>query len=319
MKNNRCYICYESLTENLHFHPACLKKLFGSEQLPEIDFNNKKIESMALELIKQKKGIPGVQKKLSLSLTKSEDHDSTVRRLTIVGYLGGNYILKPPTTEYPFMPEIEDLTMHLASIAKLKVALHGLLPMQDGSLAYITKRFDRNGKKKIAAEDLCQLSHKLTEDKYKSSYEKVGKVIYRYTTTPGEEVLKFFELILFSFIVGNADMHLKNFSLITEDTANITLSPCYDLLSTRLLISSQNDPEDLALPLNGKKQNIRKKDFLELGKSLNITEKVIQNTIESMSTCFPRWEQKIQKSFLNEKLKEQFRELIQMRVNIFNM
>ncbi len=318
MKNNRCYICYESTTDNLSFHPACLKKLFGSEQPPEIDFNNKKIESMALELIKQKKGVPGVQKKLSLSLTKTEKLRSPKKRLTIVGYLGGNYILKPPTSEYPFMPEIEDLTMHLANIAKLNVALHGLFPMQDGSLAYITKRFDRDGEKKIATEDLCQLSHKLTEDKYKSSHERVGKVIYRYATIPGEEVLKFFELILFCFIVGNADMHLKNFSLITEDISNITLAPWYDLLSTRLLFSTQQDSEDLALSLNGKKHNIRKNDFLEFGKNLKISDKAIQNTIEAMKENFSSWEQKIHKSFLNEKLKEQFCELIKMRINILN-
>ena len=314
MKNKHCYICYEPTTETSHFHPICLKKLFGSEQLPEIDFNNKKIETMALELVKQKKGIPGVQRKLSLSLT-TQVH-STTKRFTIVGYLGGDFILKPSTHEYPFMPEIEDLTMHLASIAKLKVALHALLPMQDGSLAYITKRFDRHNMKKIAVEDLCQLSNKLTEDKYKSSYEKVGKVIHRYATFPGEEVLKFFELILFCFMTGNADMHLKNFSLITEDMSSITLSPSYDLLSTRLLIPSKQDPEDVALPLNGKKQNIRKKDFIEFGKSLNISEKVIQNTIESMSTHFSAWEHKIEKSFLNDELKEQYKNLIVMRLGI---
>ena len=318
MKSDRCYICYESTTENPHFHPVCLKKLFGSERLPSINFNNKEIESMALELIKQKHGIPGVQRKLSLSLSRAEDRNQ-VDRLTIVGYLGGDYILKPPTTKYPFMPEIEDLTMHLASIAKLSVAVHGLVPMQDGKLAYITKRFDRDVKRKIATEDLCQLSNKPTEDKYKSSHEKVGKVIYRYTTTPGEEVLKFFELILFCFIVGNADMHLKNFSLLTEDSSNITMAPNYDLLSTRLLISYQDDPEDLALPLNGKKNNIRKKDFFEFGKNLNINEKVILNTVESMTACFPQWQQKIQKSFLSDDLKEQYQELIKEKLEIIKI
>lgn len=318
MKNNRCYICYEITADKSHFHAACLKKLFGSERLPEINFNNKEIESMALELIKQKHGVPGVQRKLSLSLSRTKDktqHD----RLTIVGYLGGDYILKPPTAKYPYMPEIEDLTMHLAGIAKLSVALHGLLPLQDGKLAYITKRFDRNGKKKIAIEDLCQLSQKSTEDKYKSSHEKVGKVIYRYTTTPGEEILKFFELILFCFIVGNADMHLKNFSLITEDSSNVVLAPNYDLLSTRLLISEQDDPDDLALPLNGKKRNLRKKDFFEFGKNLNITEKVIQYTIESVTGHFPQWQQKIQNSFLSSELKEQFQELIKNRLDIIKI
>lgn len=318
MKNNHCYICYESTTENPHFHPACLKKLFGSERLPEINFNNKEIESMALELIKQKQGIPGVQRKLSLALSKPKDR-SQIDRLTIVGYLGGDYILKPPTTTYPFMPEIEDITMHLADIAKLSVALHGLLPMQDGKLAYITKRFDREVKKKIATEDLCQLSQKSTEDKYKSSYEKIGKVIYRYSSIPGEEILKYFELILFCFIVGNADMHLKNFSLITEDSSNIIMAPNYDLLSTRLLISHHDDPDDLALPLNGKKSNIRKKDFLEFGKNLNIREKVILNVIESVTGYFPQWQQKIQKSFLSDELKEQYQELIKQRLEIFKI
>ncbi|MCD6039668.1 MAG: toxin HipA [Gammaproteobacteria bacterium] len=317
MKHSRCYICYESNAEISYFHSSCLKKLFGSTQLPQINFNNKEIESIALGLVKQKKGLPGVQKKLSLSLTQAVEGDH--KKLSIGGYLGGEYILKPPTLAYPCMPEIEDLTMHLATIAKLEVALHGLLPMANGNLAYITKRFDRNGKKKIAAEDLCQLSHKLTEDKYKSSYEKVGKVIYRYTTTPGEEILKFFELILFCFIIGNADMHLKNFSLITEDISNITLSPCYDLLSTRLLISVKHDSEELALSLNGKKQNIQKKDFIEFGKNLTIPLKVIESSIAAMSTYFLPWEQKIQKSFLNSELKEKFCNLIKMRLRVLEI
>lgn len=315
MKHNRCYICYEPVTDKSHYHSACLKKLFDSTQLPQLDFSHRDIEAIAFELIKQKKGIPGVQKKLSLSLSETENQKG--KRLTVIGYMGGEYILKPPTHEYPFMPEIEDLTMHLASMAKLNVALHGLLPMPNGSLAYITKRFDRHKRRKIAVEDLCQLSHKLTEDKYKSSYEKIGKVIDRYTTIPGEEILKFFEIILFCFIIGNADMHLKNFSLITEDVSNITLSPCYDLLSTRLLISAQHDPEELALSLNGKKQHIRKKDFIEFGKNLNIPEKVMQNTMHAMSTYLPTWEQKIQNSFLSDELKEQFCQLIKMRLQLF--
>ncbi len=312
MKPNRCYICYEAINDKSHFHPTCVKKLFGTKELPDFDFNHKKIEAMALELVKQKKGIPGVQKKLSLTLTKADETHH--KRLTIVGYLGGDYILKPPSSDYPFMPEIEDLTMHLAEIAKLNVALHGLLPMQGGKLAYITKRFDRMGKKKIGVEDLCQLSQKMTEDKYKSSYEKVGKIINHYASMPNEEKLKFFELILFSFLVGNADMHLKNFSLITEDTTNICLSPWYDLLSTRLLIPAKVDPEELALSLNGKKQNIRKKDFIEFGKNLEIPEKVMHNSIEFMHSCFPAWNQKIENSFLPDDLKDQFCKLIKTRM-----
>lgn len=307
MKNNRCYFCYQLTQEHSHFHATCLKKLFGSDQVPEISFNSKEIEVLALALVKQKRGIPGVQKKISLDLEKGANKQ---QRLTIVGYLGGNYILKPPTNQYPFMPEIEDLTMHLASIAKIPVALHSLIPMQDGKLAYITKRFDRKGNKKIAIEDLCQLSQKSTDDKYKSSSERVGKIIYQYTSTPGDEVLKYFELILFCFIVGNADMHLKNFSLVTEDVHNITTAPNYDLLATRLLISAKYDHEELALSINGKKSNLTQNDFFIFGKNLNIPEKVIQNSIDAMSECLPKWRQMIQSSFLNDELKRQFEYLI---------
>lgn len=313
MKSNRCYICYEIIEPNIHFHPQCSKKLFQSEQAPLLDFNDQEIEHLALELINQKIGIPGVQKKLSLFLERSKKENSQPSRLTIIGYLAGDYILKPPTKEFPYMPELEDLTMHLADIAKIKVALHSLVPMKNGALAYITKRFDRKGKQKIAVEDLCQLSLKLTEQKYRSSSENIGKIIYQHASTPGEEILNLFQLILFCFLVGNADMHLKNFSLLTEDSNNITLSPCYDLLSTRLLIPEHIDPEELALPVNGKKRNIRRKDFIAFGENLKIPPKVIERTIESMIENIGQWEAKIQKSFISETLKAQYLELIWKR------
>lgn len=310
---NRCYICYEPTAAEEQYHPACLKQLFNTEQLPELAFKDNDIATLALELVKEKKGLPGVQEKLSLSLQFSEKNIPATSRLTIVGYLGGEYIFKPPTTQYPHMPEIEDLTMHLAAIAKIQVAQHGLIAMHNDTLAYITKRFDRNGQQKIAVEDFCQLSEKLTENKYKGSYEQLAKIIAYYASIPGEEILKFFELILFNFLVGNADMHLKNFSLITQDLANIVLAPSYDLLSTRLLISEHDDPEELALPLNGKKRNIRRNDFVAFGKNLNIPEKVIYHTMQSMIGFRPQWEEKIKQSFLPTHLREKYLTLIDER------
>lgn len=314
MTHKRCYICYEMTLDDAQYHKKCLKKLFATEHMPKIAFNSADIESLALELIKQKIGVPGVQQKLSLSLISSQENEHISSRLTIMGYLGGEYILKPPTPEYPQMPEIEDLTMHLAALANIEVALHGLIPMSDGKLAYITKRFDRKGKQKIAVEDLCQLSQKLTENKYRSSSEQVGKTITYYTTIPGEAALKFFELILFCFLVGNADMHLKNFSLITQDLAQIVLAPSYDLLSTRLLIPEHYDSEELALTVNGKKSNFRQKDFVAFGKNLNIPEKVIYRTIDQFVQILPRWKTKIVQSFLDDKLKEQYQDLIALRM-----
>ncbi len=298
------------IKENAEYHPACLKKLFHSEFLPMLSFSSKDISSMALEYVKEKRGLPGVQKKLSLSLARSKKNEPYKSRLTVIGYLGGEYILKPPAENYPYMPEIEDLTMHLAEIANISVAQHGLIKMSDGDLAYITKRFDRKGKNKIAVEDLCQLSLKLTENKYKSSCENIGKIIRQYSSVPGDDILRFFELVLFSFIVGNADMHLKNFSLLTLDPANIKLAPSYDLLSTKLLISEHIDPEQVALPLNGKKSNLRKKDFIALAENLKIPNKVIEYTISTMVNYQKKWEDKINDSFLTVDLKNSFKNLI---------
>lgn len=259
-------------------------------------------------------GIPGVQRKLSLSkiIDKKENKSP---RLTIVGYLGGEYILKPPTHEYPYMPEIEDLTMHLAQMANIEVVSHGLLAMDNNSLAYITKRFDRKGKHKLAVEDLCQLSLKSTEHKYRSSYEAVGNIIYQYASAPGDAVLKYFELILFSFIVGNTDMHMKNFSLLTEDVNNIRLAPAYDLVSTRLLIPYHLDPEESALPLNGKNRNLHLKDFTALGKTLRIPDKVISFARESMINKRNAWNELIENSFLPNPLKAQYTALIGQQID----
>lgn len=307
-------MCYEEVDQGVQYHPTCLKKLFNSEQLPDFSFSSKDIGLMALEQIKEKRGLPGVQKKLSLALEEDKKNKS-VSRLTMIGYLGGEYILKPPTSEYPQMPEIEDLTMHMAEIADISVAPHGLIQMDNAEFAYITKRFDRDGANKFAVEDLCQLSLKLTEQKYKSSYESIGKIIRTYSKIPGDDILRFFELVLFSFVVGNADMHLKNFSMITQIQQKIRLSPCYDLLSTKLLIPEHNDPEELALPLNGKKSNFRRKDFLVFGKNLKIPDKVIEYAISNMISNHAKWETKINQSFLSATLKAQLKELLKRNLN----
>lgn len=310
-----CYVCYEKVDSKGHYHSACSKKLFQSETPPKLDFSENDIEKLATEYVKNRMGIPGVQRKLSLGLLKNKSEPIPVLRLTIIGYLGGEYILKPPSQDYPNMPELEDLTMHLAEIARITVATHGLIPINN-QLAYITKRFDRKAKLKIAVEDLCQLSEKTTENKYKSSSEKVGEIIKRYSSFPGEDCLKYFELILFSYIVGNADMHLKNFSLITEDTNNIRLSPCYDLLSTKLLLPEHIDPEELALSVNGKKKNIRTKDFVLFGNSLGIPEKVIRKTIQSMQDHYNDWLKKIDNSFINDEMKVQLKDYIAKKIEI---
>lgn len=237
-------------------------------------------------------------------------------RLTIVG-LWGNYILKPPTSQFPHMPTVEDATMHMAAISGLTTAKHGLVRLKSGELAYITKRFDREKKgQKIAMEDFCQLSELLTESKYNTSTEKAGKIILKYSSQPGLDAVTFFDLNLFSFLTGNADMHLKNFSLIQNESGGMILSPAYDLLSTKLM--PIDDKEEMALTINGKKAKIKKADFEALGKNLGIPEKAIENSFARSTRYLSKMKEIIKNSFLTGELKKNYSQLLDRRAKILN-
>lgn len=306
MNVNQCLTCYGKVEEG-DYHAKCSKELFGNTSAPTLEIGPEDIEEMAREIVHRRLTVPGVQKKLSLALEQNQNHG----RLTIVGALGGTHILKPPTSEYPEMPEVENLSMHLANICGIRTAFHGLIRMKGGSFAYITRRFDRIGKtKKLAVEDLCQLSELPSENKYKSTSEKAGKVIKKYSSNPGDDALKFFEIIIFSFLIGNSDMHLKNFSLIDNGKGLIAMSPVYDLLATDLLIE---DKEELALQVNGKKSNIKIEDLRALGKNLQIPEKVIKNCISNMTSKLSTLKDEIQKSILSSEKKQQYSALLTLR------
>src|SRR5215204_1289208 len=247
----RCLYCYQPLEENeKDFHPTCSKKIFGQPIPPELPYTEGQMEELATQVIESKMAVTGVQPKISLHLAAAEKKDAP-KRFTIVGLWGG-YILKPPSIHYPQLPEVEDLTMHLASLAKIKVAPHSLIRLQSGELAYITRRIDRVKKTKLHMEDMCQLTERLTEDKYYGSYEQIAKAIHKYSVKPGLDTINFFVQVVFTFLTGNADMHLKNFSLINEPGTGPVLSPAYDMVATALV--NPADDEDMALTLNGKKK-----------------------------------------------------------------
>jgi serine/threonine-protein kinase HipA len=267
------------------------------------------IEKWGEKTVENHRTVPGVQRKISLGWEKSANSDS---RVTVVGALGGSHILKPPSPDFPEMPELEHITMRLAGDAGIETAACGLVPMSDGAVAYIVRRFDRLGKgKKIAAEDLCQLSELPTQSKYKSSCEKAGKIVRKYSTNPGDDALRYFELVLFSFLVGNSDMHLKNYSLLESKEGAISLSPAYDLLATQLLL---DDPEESALTINGKKSNLNRNDFASLGRTLQIPEKVLNNVMERQINLQVKWQTEVQTSFLSEEMKHRFLTLIDSRI-----
>src|SRR5690606_5887825 len=252
------------------------------------------------------------QPKLSLDLEK---HKGELSRLTIVG-LNGDYILKPSSKEYAELPENEDVTMHLAELVKIKTAKHTLIRLHSGELAYLTKRFDRSKGKKIAVEDFCQLSENLTEHKYRGSIEKIGKLAYQFTTNKGFEAQRLFELALFSYLTGNADMHLKNFSLIENALGEYELSPAYDLLSTALVIP--DDKEESALTINGKKSKLKLNDFNALSESLKINEKSLHAIYSRFNKILPKWSLFIKQSFLSKEMQNDYIHLIiQRHKNIF--
>ena len=288
-------------------HMACIKKFFGTTTLPILNYTTEQLDQLALQIIQDQTSLTGVQPKLSLHLN---DHEGS-KRLTIVG-LWGNYICKPQTSQYELMPEVEDLTMHLAEVARIDVVPHTLMRMADNTLCYLTRRIDRTPTgEKIAMEDMCQLTERQTEHKYKSSYERIGKTILKYSSLPKMDVINFFELVLFSWLTGNNDMHLKNFSLY-EIADKIRLTPAYDLLN--VVIINPKDDEELALTLNGRKKKLQKEDFIKSAATLGIETVIIERLINKYIKLLPKFEVVIQSSFISASLKERYIDLLRERL-----
>jgi serine/threonine-protein kinase HipA len=310
--NKRCLYCYQPLPgEGTDFHDKCSLAFFGTRIPPALDYSSTQMQELANEIVVRSVAVTGVQPKLSLTI-EPQPGDPKRSRFTIVG-LWGNYILKPPTWEYPHLPENEDLTMHLAQLFGITTAAHSLIRLKSGELAYITKRFDREGKEKLALEDLCQLTETLTADKYRSSMEKVGRHIALYSSRPGLDAIHFFELALFSFLTGNADMHLKNFSLLTTKQQDVMLSPAYDLLCTKLALPE--DIEEMALTLNGKKRKLKRSDFDALAKSLKIPEKTFNNSYTRFTRKLKEAITFVEISFLPDALKTGYKEVFETKAN----
>lgn len=304
-----CLYCYKELGEGQKdFHPQCAKKFFGLREAPLLDYRHDELDSLAEQVIRAQTSLTGVQPKLSLNLSRHEG----CSRLTIVG-LWGDYILKPQTEDYPQLPENEDLTMHLAEAAKINVVPHSLIRLADGQLGYITRRIDRtrNGEK-IDMEDMCQLTLHPTEYKYKGSHEQIAKIIKQYCDMPKLDLTNYMQLLLFCFVTGNNDMHLKNFSLYRPGK-NYQLTPAYDLLN--VAIANPNDQEELALPLSGRKSRLKLDDFLRAGTTMGLENNVVVRLVENMHKALPKWRSLISDSFLSDEMKERYEQLIISRMN----
>ena len=305
---SKCLYCYKELGEGeVDFHKRCSKKFFGVPTAPELPYSLDELDTLAAQVIKSQTTLTGVQAKLSLHLDRHEGS----KRLTIVG-LWGDFIFKPQTQSYKTLPENEDLTMHLAEIAKIKVVPHTLIRLQDGTLGYLTKRIDRTSEGgKIPMEDMCQLTERQTEYKYKSSYEQIAKVIAKHSYVPLLDLTDFYEQVFFNWLVGNNDMHLKNYSLYAPK-GKWVLTPAYDLLNVSMV--NPKDTEELALTLNAKKKRIKKSDFVRAMETSGISSKVFDNILAKYRKLLPKFNEIIDLSFLDKEDKEIYKQSIASRL-----
>jgi len=301
---NKCLCCYKNVRDSGKYHPECLKKLFGVSWIPQIMINSR---NFPLEVRKKagKMSISGVQIKASARLDKHN------RSLSIVDE-GGTHILKPEPGEYPELPQNENLCMNIAECLDIEVPPHGLFPMADGRLSYIIKRFDRApGVRKIHIEDMAQILGLQPDSKYSSSLEKVGRAVLENTQNKYLNAIDFFERVILSFVLGNGDMHLKNWSLLIPDDNRIRLAPCYDLVCTELYFP---DSDESALTINGKRSNLKKSDFQSLADYLEIGQKSVKNSFDKII------DSRIQIISLIDdtadfKQKEEFKKIVQKQFN----
>ncbi|WP_449021175.1 HipA domain-containing protein [Prevotella jejuni] len=309
----RCLCCYRPLhAGEIDYHPQCAKKIFGSPTAPVLPYTRKDINDLAQVIVANSTTVTGVQSKLSIDL--QQDNTGGPQRLTIVGLMG-RYILKPQTERFERLPEIEDLSMHLAEIANIPTVPHALIRFVDGELNYITRRIDRTDDgQKLPMEDMCQLSGKLTEQKYQGSYELIAKIIEQYSSLPQLDKINYWQQVVFSWIIGNADMHLKNFSLYSPRTGHYVLSPTYDQVSTKIVMPE--DTEEMALSLNGFKKKLLVYDFREAMYSTGITEVVTNRILSDFSKFRDKWFACIDSSFISDDQKQSYKALIDSRLDV---
>ncbi|WP_421977431.1 HipA domain-containing protein [Roseivirga seohaensis] len=313
---DKCFYCYQGFSESDRtkqaakrgFHESCSRKMFGKSVPPELPYTEDDFIKLGDAIINSHKSVPGVQPKLSVGIERIRGVNES-EKLTIVGILG-EYILKPQTKVYKNLPEIEDVTMHLAEIAGIKTVRHSLIALKSGQLAYITKRVDRTKNGKLHMEDMCQLTERPTEHKYRGSYEQIAKTILKYAANSYFNVINFYEQVIFSFLTGNNDMHLKNFSLLKDETEAYNLCPAYDMVASELVL---DDNEELALNLNGKKRELRRKDFEIALKGGGLDPKTIENIFNKFKKALPEWHAFIDNSFLPLELKEKYHVLINLK------
>ena len=312
---SKCLYCYQELEEGqVDFHPECSRKFFGSKTVPILPYTRDNMSDLARQVIRTSASVTGVQAKMSLDVDRGGKNEPD--KFTIVG-LWGKYIFKPQSAKYPSLPQLEDLTMKMAEAAHIRTARHTLIRLADGELGYLTIRMDRGRKgEKISMLDMCQLSNRLTEHKYYGTYQQLAETVKRYSSAPMLDVQRYWEVVLFSWITGNSDMHCKNFSLIDTGNGEYALSPAYDLLA--VLLADPEDTEEMAMSftVGGAKNGFNRSTFLSAFTQSGIPATVANKMIERMKGFLPQWEKLIGQSFLSDKMKADYCRLLNKRIKL---
>ena len=309
---SKCLYCYHELEEGqVDFHPSCARKFFGSEIVPILPYTRNNMSELARQVIRTSTSVTGVQAKMSLNVNRGGKNEPA--KFTIVG-LWGKYIFKPQSAKYPNLPELEDLTMKLADVAHIRTARHTLIRLADGELGYLTLRMDRGKKnEKISMLDMCQLTNRLTEHKYYGTYQQLAETIKRYSSVPMLDVQRYWELVLFSWMTGNSDMHCKNFSLIDAGNGEYVLSPAYDLLAVVLADPADTEEMAMSFSVGGEKSGFDRNTFMTAFVESGISVARSEKMIEKMKTYLPKWKELISQSFLPEKMKVEYCGLLDKR------
>ena len=308
---NKCLSCYEPLTDGQDYHPKCSMAFFGTTEPPHIDHTLADMDALAQQVVERSISVPGVQAKLSMSVVRAQLQGQHVadQRLTVVGALDGSYILKPPSSHYPELPANAHLTMRIAAAFKLPVVPACMIRLKSGELAYLTKRIDRKPDgTKLHMLDMFQVLE--ASQKYMGSMEKVGKALGTYSAQPLLDKLYLFELTLFSFLTGNNDMHLKNFSML-RDAGGWVLAPAYDLLNVSIVLPA--DEEELALTLAGKRSKFKREHFEDYGRGLGLNAKQIAGAFRRMWAGKDKALDWIARSFLSPEMQARYTALLHDR------
>ena len=310
---SKCLYCYQELEQGQKdYHPSCARKFFGSDAAPLFPYTRDNMSELARRVIRTSTSVTGVQAKMSLDVDRGKKNAPA--KFTIVG-LWGKYIFKPQSDKYPCLPELEDLTMKMAEAAHIRTARHTLIRLADGEFGYLTLRMDRGRKgEKISFLDMCQLTNRLTEHKYNGTYQQLAETVKKYSSAPMLDVQRFWEIVLFSWITGNSDMHCKDFSLMGAGNGEYVLAPGYDLLAVQLADPADTEEMAMSFTVGGDKSGFDRNTFLSAFTQSGIPAAVADRMIERMKGYLPEWNKLISASFLPENMKAGYYRLLEKRI-----